>query len=205
MYRAGFAVLAGLTVLCAAEAEAQIPVLQSAETVRAGTFKAILAPTPSFGKNGADDQIGVALRAGYGLTDRLDLEAKTAFFENETMLGADLELWAIRARPANFSIAAGGHYMWASGDHLDVGSIDLIPQASFHFSDGFELCTAVPVGFASVRDAPEGIDDSFTRVHLVPGVEFRLSDEADLEAEFGIGMNDDSFHYLGLGIAFYLR
>jgi hypothetical protein len=39
----------------------------------------------------------------------------------------------------------------------------------------------------------------------VPGIEYRLSDKADLVGEIGIGLNDDSFNYAGLGIAFYLR
>jgi len=39
----------------------------------------------------------------------------------------------------------------------------------------------------------------------VPGIEFRLSETVDLVGEVGIGLNDDSFTYAGLGLAFYLR
>jgi hypothetical protein len=49
------------------------------------------------------------------------------------------------------------------------------------------------------------VDDSFTRLHLVPGIEYHLSDVIDLEAEFGIGINDNSNHYVGAGIAYYIR
>ena len=39
----------------------------------------------------------------------------------------------------------------------------------------------------------------------MPGIEYRLSDTADLVGEVGIGLNDDSFTYAGVGVAFYLR
>lgn len=47
--------------------------------------------------------------------------------------------------------------------------------------------------------------DGFTTAHLVPGVEVMLSPRVDFLAEFGIGVTDRSSHYLGLGLAFYLR
>jgi hypothetical protein len=42
-------------------------------------------------------------------------------------------------------------------------------------------------------------------LHLVPGIEYRLSDTFDLVAEFGIGINDNSSNYVGAGIAYYVR
>jgi hypothetical protein len=39
----------------------------------------------------------------------------------------------------------------------------------------------------------------------VPGIEVRLSDAIDLVGEVGIGLNDDSFTYAGIGLAFYFR
>ncbi len=50
-----------------------------------------------------------------------------------------------------------------------------------------------------------GVDNSFTRLHLVPGIEYRLSDTLDLVAEFGIGINDNSSTYVGAGITYYIR
>jgi hypothetical protein len=49
------------------------------------------------------------------------------------------------------------------------------------------------------------VDDSFTRLHLVPGIEYGLSETFDLVAEFGIGINDDSYRYVGAGITYYVR
>jgi len=39
----------------------------------------------------------------------------------------------------------------------------------------------------------------------VPGFEYRISDEIDLEGEIGIRLNDDSASYVGIGVAFYIR
>ena len=51
-----------------------------------------------------------------------------------------------------------------------------------------------------------GVDDDwFTTVHLVPGVEIALTPDLDFLAEFGLGVTDSSSHYLGFGLAFYLR
>jgi hypothetical protein len=39
----------------------------------------------------------------------------------------------------------------------------------------------------------------------VPGIEYAISQDIDLVAEVGIGLNDDARHYISGGIAFYLR
>jgi hypothetical protein len=82
---------------------------------------------------------------------------------------------------------------------------DVTPLLSGHLNKSFELCGALDASFESISDAPKGVDDTFTRVHLVPGIEYRLSDSADLVGEIGIGLNDDSYTYAGIGVAFYLR
>jgi hypothetical protein len=51
----------------------------------------------------------------------------------------------------------------------------------------------------------EDSDDNFHTVHLVPGIEYAISQDIDLVAEVGIGLNDDARHYISGGIAFYLR
>jgi len=56
------------------------------------------------------------------------------------------------------------------------------------------------------RMSRRGFDDSFTRLHLVPGIEYTLSDTIDLEGEIGIrAQTNDSYHYAGIGIIFYFR
>lgn len=203
-------VAAGVGLCFGLSASAQyVGVLQSAETMDRGTFKLMLAPVMAFGKNGADDQFGVALRGGYGFTERFDAEAKLGFFEHGTLVGADGEFWILRnPEPdtgVDFSVAVGLHKLIGKDEYLDTVGFELTPEISGHVQKNIELCGALDVSFESIQDAPRGADDSFTIVHLVPGVECRLSDAADLVGEIGIGLNDDSFTYAGVGVAFYLR
>ncbi len=186
-----------------------IGVLQSAETMDKGTFKLMAAPIVAFGKNGADDEFGVAARGGYGFTDRFDAEAKLGFFENSTFVGADGEFWILKGKEKDtgldFSVAGGLHWMSGKKGNFDTMGFEVTPLFSGHVSKSIELCGALDTSFESINDAPTGIDDTFTRVHVVPGIEYRLTDAADLVGEIGIGLNDDSFTYAGVGVAFYIR
>ena len=95
--------------------------------------------------------------------------------------------------------------MIGSDNRFDTMGFEITPQLSGHVTPNLELCGALDVSFESIQDAPPRVDDSFTRLHLVPGIEYRLSDTVDLVAEIGIGLNDDSFNYVGAGITFYIR
>jgi hypothetical protein len=186
-----------------------IGVLQSAETMDRGTFKLMVAPIMAFGKNGADDEFGVAARGGYGFTERFDAEAKLGIFENGTYAGADGEFWILRGMEKDAgldaSLAGGVHWMFGKKGAYDTMGFDVTPLVSGHVSKSIELCGALDASFESIQDAPTGVDDTFTRVHLVPGIEYRLSDAADLVGEIGIGLNDNSFTYAGIGVSFYFR
>ncbi len=186
-----------------------IGVLQSAETMDRGVFKLMAAPIMVFGKDGADDEFGAGIRGGYAFTEHFDAEAKLGFFENGTFVGADGEYWIFRGADKNsaldFSLTGGLHWMLGSDNSPDAMGFEIAPQLSGHVSENLELCGALDASFESIQDAPRGVDDSFTRLHLVPGIEYRLSETLDLVAEFGIGINDNSFHYAGAGIAYYIR
>lgn len=95
--------------------------------------------------------------------------------------------------------------MFGKKGYFDTMGFEVTPQLSGHVSTSLELCGALDVSFESIKDAPPRVDDTFTRLHLVPGFEYHLSDSADLVGEIGIGLNDNSFTYAGIGIAFYLR
>jgi hypothetical protein len=172
-----------------------------------GTFKIMGAPIMAFGKNGADNEFGVAARGGYAFTERFDAEAKLGFFENGTFVGADGEYWIYRGTEKDsgldFSLTGGLHMMF--GDIVDTMGFEVTPQLSGHVNESLELCGALDVSFESIQDAPKGSDNTFTRLHLVPGIEYRLSDTVDLVGEIGIGLNDNSSTYVGAGIAYYVR
>jgi hypothetical protein len=186
-----------------------IGVMQSAETMDPGVYKLMVAPIMAFGNDGADDEFGVAARGGYGFTDRFDAELKLGFFENGTYVGADGEFWILKGTEKDagldFSLTGGLHWIFGRKGYLDTMGIDVTPLFSGHVTRNLELCGALDASFESIKDAPAGADDTFTRVHLVPGFEYRLTDATDLIGEIGIGLNDDSFTYAGLGLAFYFR
>jgi hypothetical protein len=211
IYRIGRIVFVAALGLCfALPAAAQyIGVLQSAETMDRGTFKLMVAPIMAFGKNGADNELGGAVRGGYAFTEHFDAEAKLGFFENGTFIGADGEYWIYRGSEENsgldFSLTGGFHVMLGSGDRSDIIGFEITPQLSGHVTKNLELCGAFDVSFESVQDALPSDDDSFTRLHLVPGIEYRLSDTIDLVGEVGIGLGDHSNTYAGIGLTFYVR
>jgi hypothetical protein len=202
--------MAALGLCLALPAAAQyIGVLQSAETTDRGTFKLMVAPIVVFGKNGADGEFGLAARGGYGFTTRFDAEAKLGFFENGTFVGADGEWWILKGQQKDagmdFSLTGGVHWMSGKKGNYDTMGLDVTPLLSGHLNKTVELYGALDASFESIKDAPRYVDDTFTRVHLVPGLEVRLSDTADLDGEVGLGLNDNSFTYAGVGITFYLR
>ena len=201
------------TALClsfALPAAAQnVGVLQSAETMDRGVYKLMLAPIMEFGKDGAKDEFGLAARAGYGFTDRFDAELKGGFFKYGTYVGLDGEYWIMKGEVkdegVDFSLTGGVHWVLGKKGALDTMGLDITPLLSGHVSKRLELFGALDASFGSIKDAPAGSDDSFTSLHLVPGIEYTISDAEDLVGEFGLALNDDSSSYAGIGIAFYLR
>jgi len=186
-----------------------IGVLQSAETMDRGTYKLMVAPIMVLGKDGADNKTGFAARGGYAFTENFDVEAKLGLFDQGTVFGLDGEYWISRSTKKNsrpdFSLTGGFHMMSGKENYYDSRGFEIMPQLSKHVSKNLELCGALNASFEKIKDVPPGVDDSFTTLHLVPGIEYRLSDTIDFEAEFGIAINDNTSNYIGAGLAYYLR
>lgn len=187
-------------VLSAGSAQAQNVLMNSAETINKGNFKIAAFPTLLFGEDGADNEFGVAGRFGYGFTDNFDIEGKVAFFEGLKLYGIDAELWLLKNRPLDLSVALGAHK--TDLDFVDSSAIDASLVASGHVSDNLELYGGLNLSFESLDDVP---DSDFTRAYVVPGIEYKIHDDLDFVAEFGIGLNDDSPNYASAGLAFYIR
>ncbi len=196
-----------ISVLCLTlpAAASAFGIMQSAETIDKGVYKFTISPLMHFGSDGADDEFGVAARAGYGFSDKFDAEAKLGFFENVTLVGLDGEYWLVKDKQVDVSLGAGLHFGFAGDDGFDSMGIELTPLASGHISENLELYGALAVSLEKLSDVPEPLDDSYTSIQLVPGLEYKVSENIDLVGEFGLGLNDDSSDYAGVGIAFYLR
>jgi len=174
-------------------------VLQSAETINKGNFKLRFNPLVVFGRGEESNEAGVAILAGYGFTPSFDLEGGVAFYDGVTFLGANAEFWVLKHRPVDISIAGGFHGRFVeSGD--DYSGIDLTFLASGNVAPRLELYGGLDFGFEAL-----GKDFDYTTIHLVPGIEYKINENIDLVAEFGIALNDDSRHYLTGGLAIYFR
>ena len=172
-------------------------VLNSAETINRGNVKLMGSPMVVFGEDGADNTHGFALAAGYGFTDRFDVEGKLAFFDDVTFLGADAEVWLARTRPVYVSAIVGFHVGRQEG--FNTRAFDATLLASGFLTPRLELFG----GLDLARHAIEDRDDGFTTVHVVPGIEYAISPRLDFVAELGIGLNDEASNYLTGGLAFY--
>ena len=178
-------------------------VMESAETIQRGNFKLVGYPMFVFGEDGADDELGIVVRGGYGFTDRFDAEIGAAFYDDVTFLGINGELWLVRAVPgtSGLNLAARGGFHLAQNDGEDATGISLAALLSSRVTPRAEILGALDYS-QTFRDEP--LED-FSMLHLVPGVEYALSRNLDFLAELGVGLNDDSANYLSVGVAFYLR
>ena len=193
--------IAALFVLTPLTARTQdFGVMESAETINMGNFKLGVNPMFVFGE--FDDEVGVGLRFGYGFTPRFDLEGKAAFYDGLTFFGGDFEYWLVKDRPWDVSAGAGIHF--GRGDAvLDTTGVDLTLLTSRRVATRLDFFAALDLAFESIND--DFVDDSFTTFHIVPGVEYALSDDLDLVGEVGLAVNDDGSHYVSFGVSYYIR
>ena len=191
--------IAAISIAIAAEVSAQSVLMNSAETINQGNLKLAIFPTVLLGKNGGDSEWGMAGRLGYGLTPRVDIEAKAAFFKGLKYYGADIEYWFLKGRYINASAALGGHLTDYEGGG-DSSGIDTALLVSTKPGRNLEIYGGLMLAFDSLKNT----DHNYTRAHFVPGIEYRISADLDFLAEFGIALNDNSSNYASVGLAFYL-
>ena len=109
-------------------------------------------------------------------------------------------LWLVKDDPVDVSVIGGFHVGRVDGP-ADTKGFDITFLTSGHVAPKLELYGALDIA----RNSFDDFDDSFTTVHLVPGIEYALRPDIDLVAEVGLGLNDSSNHYVSGGIAFYIR
>lgn len=182
-------------VLLAAPAAAQNFQNGSAVTVPPGSLRLTASPVHMFGPDDRPDRTGPAFRLGYGLTDALDVEAKTAFFDGVSLLGADGHFNVLGGRTL-LSLTVGGHRALVR-DGPDSSALDLAVQVGRRVTPRLELYAGPAVSYEKVSGAPDG----FARWYLVPGIRLRISRGLRLVVEGGLGFDDDSPHYVTAGLA----
>jgi opacity protein-like surface antigen len=179
----------------AGAASAQDAIMNSAETINQDNFKFSGYPIFTLGD---DSETGIGVRAGYGFSRGFDAEAKISHFDGLTYYGLDGEWWVHHKDP-DVSFALGVHRSSLDGG-FDIVGVDTTLLASQHVARNLEVYGGLRVAF---EFPDEG--DSFRRIHLVPGIEYRVAKDLDFLAELGIKLNDRSTSYVAVGLAYYVR
>jgi hypothetical protein len=180
-------------------------VMESAETINPGNFKLLVNPLFIFGKDGGSGDNLIGLGAGYGFTPRLDVEGRAAFGSGLAFFGGNVEYWMLKNDPLDLSVIGGLHFV--RGDQAyETTAFDATLLGSKHVARKLEVYGALDLTFNRITDdLARGFDRSYTQVHLVPGIEYAISDELDFLAEVGLGLNDNSRNYASFGIAYYIK
>jgi len=159
----------------------------------------------------SEQDMGVTVGLGYGISERWDAELQLATYDDITFVGADLEHTFLDRGPLSMSLTAGAHYA-----NLDFGTqrgVDLTYIASYALTSGsggrkgsgFTLNTALDLA-RDERDLDRptaGFQDRYSSVHLVPGLQYRVSLQVDIMGEIGVGLNDASDDYVAIGTSYY--
>jgi len=194
-------------------------VMESAETINRGNIKFGAYPVFVF-QHEAANETGLALLAGYGLTNSIDVEGRAAIYQNGSFFGGDLEYWLMKNRPLDLSIRGGFHF--STSDQDEGAAVDILGDSSGNtrgvdvsligsapVSPRLEVFGALDLAFNrfDVDDRPNtvNVDNTFTNVHLVPGIEYAVNPNLDFLSEIGVGLNDDSSNYIAVGVAYYFR
>lgn len=193
------AVAALSAVVLAAPARAQNFQNGSATTIPAGDLGLTASPVQMFGRSGAPDRTGGAFRVGYGVADSLDIEAKAAFFDGVSLVGGDGKLRLLDRGNTSLSVSAGGHRALVT-HAFDSTALDLAAQLTERLGRRLEVFGGAAFSWEFLSD-PASADADFTRFHLVPGVRFGVADKVDLLVEAGVGLNENSPHFVTAGLA----
>ena len=190
------AVAAFALATVALPARAQSFLMGSLETIRPGNLRMIGAPVHMFGPDGRPDRTGGAFRLGYGLNESFGLEGKAAFFDGVTLVGGDGHFRLLDG-DTRLSLGIGGHQAVMSSAP-DSTALDLAAELRTRLERRLDLYAGTSLSYEFV-DGAEGSD--FARVYLVPGLRYAIGDRAFLMLEAGVGLNDDSPHYVSAGVA----
>lgn len=133
---------------------------------------------------------GVFVHGGYGLTSGLDLGVRYGVLEGSDYFGADLEYLLLSGQP-NVSVYGGGHTWWDMG--IDIGGSVSIPlgQVAELFS-GLDL----DINFGN---------DTRLLGWIPIGVEVYLQRKLSFLLEADVPFTEDAFNIFGGGVMFYFR
>lgn len=189
---------------CAAGA-VDFGVMETADPIVPGHWKAIAYPLVKRAYPSQEQRTGVNVGVGRGLTPWLDAELQVASYDDESLLGGDLE------------------FILRDGDHLDLSVAGELHFGNTDFGElygyrGTAIASyTLPRTWLTLNGALDfGIDHyDFNRsgeqkfgtrseeVHVVPGLQYRVSERVDVIGEVGVGFTRDARDYAALGFSIY--
>ncbi len=162
-------------------------VFNTASTLKSG--KANLGINPAV----LNEDFGLFLHGGYGISPGLDLGLKLGLAYPETYFGADIE-WVLRGGSPYISVSAGGHSFG------DVG-LDGTLNFTFPINRQVNIYSGLDMdlNFVKVHDETE------TRLPfwLFFGTEIGFRTNMTIIIEVELGLNDDAYSIFGGGMNFY--
>lgn len=193
------AIVALALIALAVPARAQNFANGSAETIWEGNVRLTASPVQMYGTQGRSDRTGGAFRLGYGITDRLDVEAKSGFFDGVSLVGADSH-FNLLGGTTLLSVSVGGHRAFIT-DGRDSNALDLAVQLGQRLGGRLEIYGGPAFSYESIS----GVSDSgFTRWYVVPGLKLGVAERLDLVVEGGIGFNEDSPDFITAGLSLHV-
>ncbi len=184
----------------AVPAHAQNLLQGSADTIWHGNVRIEGAPAEMFGREGGPDRTGAAFRLGYGITDNFDLEAKSGLFDGVTLLGGDGHVRLYDRSNTLATLTVGGHHAFVR-DALDSTALDLAASLGHWLSPRLQVYAGAAWSLERLNNLPAGSDRTFNRWYAAPGLRVGVADRLDLLVEGGVGLNDNSPHYITAGFA----
>jgi hypothetical protein len=146
----------------------------------------------------------LVLGAATGLAPKFDFEAKLSISGDDMAIGGGVGYLITQQNvPVDLNVGAGFHYV--NHDTADITAFDVNVIGSKAINPKFSLYGAFSISFGSQDIADSSDDDSFTRAHLIPGMEYKLNDKVNVVVELGIALNDSATNYLGGSIQYYIR
>lgn len=190
-----FAVLA-LGVL-GAPAGAQDFIQSSAQPIPAGDLGLTGYPTVLFAKNNGPDRWGGSARVGYGIADNFDVQGKVAAFNGFTLVGADATL-RILSGDVDLAASVGGHQALMQFAP-DSTALDLAWLSGARVSRRLRVEAGMCLSLETVHNVR---NSGFSRLYVVPGINYRVSREVAVVSQLGLGLNHNSPDYLTAGFSF---
>jgi hypothetical protein len=127
------------------------------------------------------------------------VEGQSAFFDGFSLVGLNASVKVLRG-DIDLSTRPGAHKAFLR-DAADSTAVDIAALMGGRVSSRLRVSGGVSVSFESL----DQVDNSgFTRAWAVPGVEVRINRHFDFVSEGGVGLTDNSPHYLTAGVAVYM-